>query len=74
MTDGDVDHHEEIARGRSAASDAILESGASKRLIVAGPGTGKSFTFRQALERAVVDPENERGRAYLRQKPRRGSR
>lgn len=44
------DHKGEIAALRSAATDAIVESKADKKLIVAGPGTGKTFTFRRALE------------------------
>ncbi|HZS16193.1 MAG TPA: AAA family ATPase [Candidatus Dormibacteraeota bacterium] len=34
---------------RKRATDLILESGARRKLIVAGPGTGKSFTFRLLL-------------------------
>ncbi|UTI67055.1 AAA family ATPase [Paraconexibacter antarcticus] len=41
---------EEMSRRRSEASAAIVSSAAQKRLIVAGPGTGKSFTFQQALK------------------------
>jgi ATP-dependent DNA helicase UvrD/PcrA len=37
---------------RQAALDAILDSAADKKLIVAGPGTGKTHTFKAALERA----------------------
>ncbi len=37
---------------RQAALDAILDSAAPKKLIVAGPGTGKTHTFRAGLERA----------------------
>lgn len=40
----------EIAESRDASTRAILESSSSKKLIVAGPGTGKTFTFRRALE------------------------
>ena len=39
---------------RQLAADAVVNSDASKRLIVAGPGTGKSFAFKAALARAVV--------------------
>jgi ATP-dependent DNA helicase UvrD/PcrA len=42
--------YDEQEKQRTAASAAITGSSATKRLIVAGPGTGKSFTFRQALE------------------------
>jgi superfamily I DNA/RNA helicase len=45
-----VGEHDEIAALRSAATDAIVHSEADKKLIVAGPGTGKTFTFRRALE------------------------
>jgi superfamily I DNA/RNA helicase len=41
----------EAARGRATA--AIVESAAHKRLVVAGPGTGKSFTFKEALADAI---------------------
>ena len=44
---------EEIKERRAKASQAILASGAAKKLIVAGPGTGKSFTFRGALKQAT---------------------
>jgi ATP-dependent DNA helicase UvrD/PcrA len=57
------DRHEEIRRARAAASDAVVGSDAAKRLIVAGAGTGKTFTFREALERAVVDPKDGKGLA-----------
>jgi superfamily I DNA/RNA helicase len=42
--------HGEISAKRKAATDAIVNSGSDKRLIIAGPGTGKTFTFRRALE------------------------
>ena len=41
---------EEMARERSAASDRVVASRAWKKLIVAGAGTGKTHTFKQALE------------------------
>lgn len=46
---------EELARieaERRTALTAILDSEARKKLIVAGPGTGKTYTFKAALERA----------------------
>lgn len=45
-----ADTHDEISQKRAAATQAIVDSPADKKLIVAGPGTGKTFTFRQALE------------------------
>jgi superfamily I DNA/RNA helicase len=35
---------------RTATSDQIVQSDAPKRLIIAGPGTGKTYNFRRALE------------------------
>lgn len=37
---------------RDEYTRAIVESGSGRRLVVAGPGTGKTYTFRSALERA----------------------
>lgn len=55
---------QEIADERTAASDAIVNSGSEKRLIVAGPGTGKTHTFKQALAKAIADsPIAEKGLA-----------
>jgi superfamily I DNA/RNA helicase len=39
-----------MAQARSAATAAIVDSQADKKLVVAGPGTGKTYTFEQALE------------------------
>jgi ATP-dependent DNA helicase UvrD/PcrA len=46
---------EAIAHERAAASEAIVNSSAQKRLIVAGPGTGKTYTFKRALSKAILD-------------------
>ncbi|HEY1168485.1 MAG TPA: UvrD-helicase domain-containing protein [Candidatus Limnocylindrales bacterium] len=35
---------------RAEATEAIVRSSSRKRLVVAGPGTGKTYTFRAALE------------------------
>jgi hypothetical protein len=41
----------EVDRARRAeTSDRIVESPAPKKLIVAGPGTGKTYNFQRALE------------------------
>lgn len=40
---------------RARYTQAILDSDAQKRLIVAGPGTGKTYTFQEALERIEGD-------------------
>ncbi len=46
---------------RAAATDAVLNSDSPKRLIISGPGTGKTFTFGGALERAGTGERGERG-------------
>lgn len=38
---------------RQETSDSIVESDASKKLIVAGPGTGKTHNFKRVLEAAL---------------------
>jgi superfamily I DNA/RNA helicase len=53
----------ELERKRAAYSDAIVNSGHDKRLIVAGPGTGKSFTFERALAVALANSDGEKGLA-----------
>jgi superfamily I DNA/RNA helicase len=55
---------QEIAEERAAASEAIVNSDSEKRLIVAGPGTGKTHTFKQALAKAITDSSSaEKGLA-----------
>lgn len=46
----ELDQHEVAKRHRQQHVDAILASGAKKKIIVAGPGTGKTFLFRKVLE------------------------
>lgn len=43
---------EEAKRRRAETSDRLVGSSAGKKLVVAGPGTGKTFNFRRALEAA----------------------
>ena len=53
---------DELARllaERAAATSAIVESDAAKRIVVSGPGTGKSFTFRKALAKALEDADEQ---------------
>jgi superfamily I DNA/RNA helicase len=48
---------------RRHATAAVAESGAPKRLIVAGPGTGKTFTFKEALAQAIANAGEGQGLA-----------
>jgi hypothetical protein len=57
------DELQRLTDERAAASDAIVNSPATKRLIVSGPGTGKSFTFRKALAKAIEDAGGGKGLA-----------
>jgi superfamily I DNA/RNA helicase len=54
---------ETMEADRRRATTAIVESDAAKRLIVAGPGTGKSFTFKKALAAAIQEVGEGRGLA-----------
>jgi hypothetical protein len=47
---GNGNENEQMAEARSAATAAIVGSEADKKLVVAGPGTGKTYTFKQALQ------------------------
>jgi superfamily I DNA/RNA helicase len=47
---GGAKENEQMAEARSAATAAIVGSEADKKLVVAGPGTGKTYTFEQALQ------------------------
>jgi superfamily I DNA/RNA helicase len=42
--------NDEMVQAQAAATATIVDSQAEKKLIVAGPGTGKTHTFKQALE------------------------
>ena len=42
-------YDEHLEAERQAALDAVLDSPAVKKLIVAGPGTGKPHAFKEAL-------------------------
>lgn len=47
--------HDNCARDRENYTDAILKSEAEKKLILAGPGTGKSYLFQQICEQYSKD-------------------
>lgn len=49
--------YEKHAQERTALTEAILNSDASKKLILAGPGTGKSFLFQQICKKNVGEGE-----------------
>jgi superfamily I DNA/RNA helicase len=57
------DELQRLTEQRAAATGAIVNSAARKRLIVSGPGTGKSFTFRQALAKAIEQAGGGKGLA-----------
>src|SRR5687767_3889368 len=42
----------EMELDRSAAAERILSSGHRLRVVVAGPGTGKTYVFEHALDRS----------------------
>ena len=48
VTDAELKKRQELERNR--ALEAILKSTARKKIIVAGPGTGKTYTFKKVLE------------------------
>ena len=45
-----LDRHQAAKLHRQQHIDAVLASGARKKIVVAGPGTGKTFLFRKVLE------------------------
>jgi AAA domain len=47
---GGANPSDQMAEARAAATAAIVDSAAAKKLVVAGPGTGKTHTFEQALQ------------------------
>lgn len=51
--------YEKHAQERTAITEAILNSDASKKLILAGPGTGKSFLFQQICKENVGEGETK---------------
>lgn len=40
-----------------AAIKAVVSSASDKKLVIGGPGTGKTMLFRQLLEHAPGDPD-----------------
>lgn len=58
-TDGTQCEYEKHALKRTAYTEQILNSDASKKLIVAGPGTGKSFLFQQICKRKLEEGESK---------------
>ena len=50
--------HERLKRELKAAIDAVISSPSHKKIIVAGPGAGKTALFRQLLQAIGGDPES----------------
>jgi len=48
----DENFYEEQFNKRQQYLDAILDSKHPKKLIIAGPGTGKTYTFSEVIKRA----------------------
>ena len=51
--------YDKYALKRTAYIEAILNSDASKKLIMAGPGTGKTFLFQQICKRKLEEGESK---------------
>ncbi|MGD9779947.1 hypothetical protein [Methanomethylovorans sp.] len=45
-----VDIYEKLEAERRQHSEAIIDAKTPKKVIVAGPGTGKTFLFKEALK------------------------
>lgn len=60
MVNGTPDF-DRMARERAEATRTIVTSASRKKLIVAGPGTGKSFTFKEALKAAGAGEGGQTG-------------
>ena len=52
---GEADKFDNAESDRKAYVDAIVNSNAEKRIIVAGPGTGKTFLFKEILKSGKVN-------------------
>ena len=50
MSNSDADRYSKVRRDRQASLDAILQSKSRNKIVVAGPGTGKTFLFKQILK------------------------
>ena len=46
-----------LAAELKAATDAVVSSASQRRLVVAGPGTGKTFLFQELVKAACCDPQ-----------------
>lgn len=49
---------DDVERQLQEATQKILDSDSQKKLVVAGPGTGKTYLFRKLLEARASDPSN----------------
>ena len=50
--------HEELKARLSAAVDAVVNSESAKKLVVAGPGAGKTYLFRRLLEKLEAEQDD----------------
>ena len=48
--EGAANANADLEAARAAATAAIVDSHADRKLVIAGPGTGKTYTFKQVLE------------------------
>lgn len=51
------------AEARARAAEAVIESTSPKRLVVSGPGTGKSFAFKKSLAKVIAEAGEGQGLA-----------
>lgn len=52
---GEADKYDKAESDRRAYVDAVVNSNAEKRIVVAGPGTGKTFLFKEILKGGKVN-------------------
>jgi hypothetical protein len=60
VSEGELKKAEEA---RARAAEAVIESTSPKRLVVSGPGTGKSFAFKKSLAKVIAEAGEGQGLA-----------
>lgn len=53
-----ADNYKEHANKRAEHSQKVIDSESRKRLVMAGPGTGKSFLFQQVAKKLISENKN----------------